>query len=97
MPSVMFEAVEVTLMKTDVPESVLRERDELIAAKKCIRCQDSLEGKQVRKGCCPACYQMALRDLQARKTTKRQLVQSGHWCDAPKGRPLKNKLRRAGV
>lgn len=94
MCSVLFEAVEIKLVKVEVPDDVVKERDARLAARLCIRCKDSLVGKQVRKGCCPACYQMALRDLKDRKTTKRQLVMDGHWCDARRGRPLTNKLRR---
>lgn len=95
MPSVMFEVIEVKVMATQVSEDVVKRRDALIAANKCIRCEEDLTGRQVRKFCCPACYQMAIRDLEARKTTKRELVTRGQWHDAAKGRPLKNKLRRA--
>jgi hypothetical protein len=97
MPSVMFEAVEVRLVKVEIAEHVLEKREALVDAGKCIRCEESLEGKQVRKGCCPACYTMGLRDLEKRATTKRELVTSGHWRDGSKGRPLKNKRRRGGV
>lgn len=94
MCSVLFEAVEVKLVKVEVADDVVKKRDALVAAQQCVRCEESVAGRQVRKGCCPACYQMALRDLKDRKTTKRQLVQDGHWCDAKRGRPLSNKLRR---
>lgn len=95
MPTLVYEEVEVRVVKVNVTDSVVRRREELRSQELCLGCEETTKGKAVRRGLCPACYQAALRALKTRRATQSQLIRDGKMLDrGRRGRPSTNKFTR---
>lgn len=92
----LIEEMEVRIVKVNVPESVVKRRDELRSQGLCLGCENPAEqGKPHRRGLCPACYQAMLRALKSRAVTKTELIREGRMMDRSPGRPVSNKFTRS--
>lgn len=95
MPEVLVHLIEVKVVRVKIEPAVEKARDELAAKGFCIGCERKLDGKQPRRGLCPACYQAATRAMQAKKISKSQLVREGKMFeDRRQGRKAENKFTR---
>lgn len=86
---------EETVVVIRMREEARERRDRLIADGRCLGCEESCEGRQVRCGLCPACYQMALKAIRLGKVERKDLVREGRML--PKragGRKPDNKFRQ---
>ncbi len=93
----VIEEMEVRVVKVNVPESIVKRRDEMRSQGLCLGCETKPEaGKMIRRGLCPACYQAMLRALRNRATTKTELIREGRMLDrGVGGRPTTNKFTRS--
>lgn len=92
MTVVEYEIAEVIAVAIKIPAAAEKRRDDLIAAGKCLGCEQPLvAGVPVRRGQCPACYSATLRNINRRKITRNELIREGSLLEATKGgRPAKN-------
>jgi hypothetical protein len=92
---VIFEELEVRMVKVNIDDKVLKRREELLANGLCLGCEEPTKDKLVRRGLCPACYQAMLRALKGRKKTRTELIQKGQLLDrGQRGPKSTNKFTR---
>lgn len=70
----------------EVPETVAKEVQRKIAAKKCLQC-GKVKDERYRCGCCDNCYMKSRRLIREGKVTERAMVEHGLWVvGTPPGR-----------
>lgn len=78
-------------MAIKINPEVEKRRDDLLARRICLGCERPIaEGKRVKLGQCPACYQHTRRAIAAKKADMRRLMREGKVAQRKKGRPPNN-------
>lgn len=91
MIPVVYEERTIVAITVKVDEAIARERDALIAQRKCLGCKQKVDEEDPYKGCqCKTCYPATRTRIKQRKVTKTELIRSGEFFPKTPGRKPKN-------